>query len=304
MTTEDEDTKDFLENVHRRQRLEREAYLTARQTRDSKVDETKVDETKPSEPIVNEKKPRKVVGRSVAIALGIVCILLIAGLGGAMAYYTTTINDKNNKIDSINAQLAAITGNNSNKNATEIIDQLNANITNLNNQVTQLQAELKGNEKLLSETQTWLSGNVTAYNNEVTLYTNELNQYNSYVADHTHTDEDYNNIASIVSLSDSYAVASDKTVEEGNGAYYTFTLSANYAGYVTILVDSSTVSGTWTEVIYTSHGVNYNQEITVNAGSSSVFPVLPSSRITIGVGNGLGWPSNGATETVTITYYF
>jgi hypothetical protein len=38
---------------------------------------------------------KKVVRRSVAIALGIICIILIAGLGGAMAYYTMTINNKN-----------------------------------------------------------------------------------------------------------------------------------------------------------------------------------------------------------------
>jgi hypothetical protein len=31
---------------------------------------------------------RKVVGRGVAIGLGIICIVLIAGLAGALAYYT------------------------------------------------------------------------------------------------------------------------------------------------------------------------------------------------------------------------
>jgi hypothetical protein len=44
---------------------------------------------------MSDIKPRKMVRRSVAIALGIVCIVLIAGLGGAMVYYTMTINDKN-----------------------------------------------------------------------------------------------------------------------------------------------------------------------------------------------------------------
>jgi hypothetical protein len=42
-----------------------------------------------------ETKPKRVVGRSVAIALGMICILLIAGLGGAIAYYTMTINQLN-----------------------------------------------------------------------------------------------------------------------------------------------------------------------------------------------------------------
>jgi hypothetical protein len=56
-------------------------HSNQRQTRDSKMSE------------------KKVVRRNVAIALGIVCILLIAGIGGAMAYYTMVINDKNTAYD-------------------------------------------------------------------------------------------------------------------------------------------------------------------------------------------------------------
>ena len=55
-----------------------------RLTRDSKMSETK-----PS-----EMKSKRVVGRSVAIALGIACIILIAGVGGVMAYYTMQVNSK------------------------------------------------------------------------------------------------------------------------------------------------------------------------------------------------------------------
>jgi flagellar basal body-associated protein FliL len=45
---------------------------------------------------MSETKPSKVVRQSIAITLVVACILLIAGLGGAMAYYTKTINDKYN----------------------------------------------------------------------------------------------------------------------------------------------------------------------------------------------------------------
>jgi len=254
--------------------------------------ETKVDETKPI-----ETKPRKVVGRGVAIALGIVCVLLIASLGGAMAYYTMTINDKNNTIDSINAQLAAITGNSTNTNATEIIDQLNANITNLMNQVTELQTELSGNETslsqtqvLLSKTQAWLSGNITAYN--------------AYVADHHHTDEEYANYYNIANLANSTIWVNDQTISQPQGSFTTWTESANYAGYVSIYVQSSSVAGTHCLVIYSSHGVSFNQQIVVSAGDSAVFPILPSSSISVEVGNGNSILQGGATETVTITYYY
>jgi hypothetical protein len=41
-----------------------------------------------------ETKPKKMVSRNVAAALGIICIVLVAGLGSAIVYYTMTINDR------------------------------------------------------------------------------------------------------------------------------------------------------------------------------------------------------------------
>jgi predicted PurR-regulated permease PerM len=76
---------------------------------------------------------KKTVRRSVAIALGIVCIVVVAGLVGAFAYY---VNDKNNTISSLNSQVSQL-----NTNATSLrnqIDSLNFNVTNLQNQVNNL----------------------------------------------------------------------------------------------------------------------------------------------------------------------
>jgi len=92
------------------------------------MSETKVDETKPS-----ETKPKRMVRRSVAVALGIICIILAVSLVGAFEYYTPIINDKNSMI------------------------------TNLQNQNEQLQTYLNGSNTLLSQTQTWLVDNVTYY---------------------------------------------------------------------------------------------------------------------------------------------
>jgi len=47
---------------------------------------------------------RKVVRRSVAVGLGIACILLIAGLGGAMAYYVSTHHHADADYDSLSTQ--------------------------------------------------------------------------------------------------------------------------------------------------------------------------------------------------------
>lgn len=44
-------------------------------------------------------KTRKVVGKTFAIGLGIVCLVLAAGLVGAVSFYSIAINDKNEQYD-------------------------------------------------------------------------------------------------------------------------------------------------------------------------------------------------------------
>jgi len=51
---------------------------------------------------------KKVVGRTVAIGLGIVCIVLLVGLVGAILVYSSIIDDKNNKISDLNQQITSL----------------------------------------------------------------------------------------------------------------------------------------------------------------------------------------------------
>jgi hypothetical protein len=204
-------------------------------------------ETKPSEP-----KPKRMVRRSVAIALGIICIILVAGLGMALFIgYAPTSGSLQ---------------------------------TTYNNYV----ADHHHTDE--------------DYNQAQTNYQNEQSLYNTYVADHSHTDEEYNTITNIANLQASTVWVNDQTVSQPASSYTVWTVSASYAGYVSILVQSSSVAGTHVEAIYSSNGVNFNQEITVSAGDTATFPILPSSSIQIGVGNGS--ILNGATETVTVTYHY
>jgi cellulose 1,4-beta-cellobiosidase len=62
---------------------------------------------------------KKLAKRNVVIALGIICVVSLAGLVGAFAYYMPMIKDRDNTISSLNSE----------------ISQLNATITNLQNQV-------------------------------------------------------------------------------------------------------------------------------------------------------------------------
>jgi hypothetical protein len=69
----------------------------------------------------------------VAIALGIICIVLAATLVGAFAYYAPLINDKNNTISSLNTHISQLTTNTTN--LQNQLDSMNLSLTNLQNQL-------------------------------------------------------------------------------------------------------------------------------------------------------------------------
>jgi cell division protein FtsL len=81
---------------------------------------------------------KKMVRRSVAIALGIVCIVLVAGMVGIWLYYLAqdikkdeTITRLNNQIFQLNSQI---------EDEYSQISQLNSNITNMQTQISNLNA--------------------------------------------------------------------------------------------------------------------------------------------------------------------
>jgi cell division protein FtsL len=122
-------------------------------TKDSKMSEPKVNETKPS-----ETKSKKMVRGSVAVALGIICIVLIAGFGGAMLYTVTLLNDKNNQIDLLNTQISSKDSQISQLN-TQISDQ-NSTISSLNSQISQLNATVLS---LLNQSEPYIHSQLLGY---------------------------------------------------------------------------------------------------------------------------------------------
>jgi hypothetical protein len=233
---------------------------------------------KMSETKASETKSKKVVGRDVAIALGIICILLIAGLGGAFAYYTMVIYSKENELASAN----------------NTISQLNNNITNLQNQDKQLQTWLDGNETLLNQTQaknTNLQNQIDSLNSNVTNLQNQVNNFH------------------IGSTENSTIWVNNENLHENSSSDLIIFVFADVpsAGYVSIRVSSnnnSTYVGLGTPSISPTNSTDINfptyYQLSVGFGGTVVFPVLPTSWIQIYFGSSFG----EATLTVTITYYY
>jgi CTP synthase (UTP-ammonia lyase) len=80
---------------------------------------------------------KKMVRRSVVIALAIACSVLVVGLAGTFAYYIPVMNEKDNMVSSLNTQ----------------ISQLNSNATNLKNQLNNLTDILN-----LNKSTVWVRG--------------------------------------------------------------------------------------------------------------------------------------------------
>jgi hypothetical protein len=202
------------------------------------------------------------------LGLVIICVLLVAALSGIIAYYTITINDKNNQLNTANGQLSSL------KSFIGFWTEDTNSSTDVNTVISELNKTI--NEFILLDT-----SQIIALNANITTLNGILN------------------------LADSAIWVNNETVSEpaaglGSIAWHDWTFQASYAGYVTIDVSSAS-PGSWAHAEYFAYGVNYYNETNVGTNGTVTFPILPSN-VTVGVGNGnLG---GGATQTVTITYYY
>ena len=132
-------------------------------------------------------------GRSITVVLGIICMVLVAFLVGAIANYTLVINEKDDTIASLNSQITEKDATISSLNSQ--IAAKNSQISSLNSQINRLQVWLDGNKTLLSQTQAWLQGNVTYYESQITYLQNEItalqNEVDSLNAQLTALEEEY-----------------------------------------------------------------------------------------------------------------
>mgnify|MGYP000683943339 CR=1 FL=1 len=146
-------------------------------------------------------------------------------------------------------------------------------ITNLQNQIQNLQNQIETKNSQIYNLQSQISD----LQNQV----NELNK--------------------IVNLGKTRVLVDHVTVNQPAGSYVYWRFPVDYAGYLVVTVHTSTTTNTYVRVIWSSHGVNYDETIRVGSGGTARFPVLPGT-IEVRVGNTN--LINGATETVTITYYY
>jgi len=214
--------------------------------------------------------------------IAITLVILLIAVSGAMAYYTSSLqsqlNADNSEISSLNSQLNA-------DNST--VSSLQSQLSSANGQVSSLQSQLLSDSNEISSLESQVSNLQSQLSSASSSSSSLQSQLSSYEA--------------IANLQDSSTLTYDQTVNQPAGSYTYWTFSLSYPGYLLVDVLSSTTSNTYVTVSYSYGGSNIT--FTNNVGSSGMVlvPVLPSSAV-VEVGNTNF--INGATETVTITYYY
>jgi cell division protein FtsL len=242
-------------------RLAAEAFSTALKKVKSERQRAYTQETRKT---VEKAGPKKFVSKTAILALGVICIVLAAGLVGAIFVYTPRINNLQSQITEKNSTISSLN---------TMISSLNSTISSLNNMIF----SLNQTNQTLQNTVNQLELNVSnlqldvAYLNNITL------------------------------LNASAYLLSDQALSQAAGAStIVFENPLSFAGYVSVGVQS-TSNTTYVGVAYYSYGITYNNNVTVGTGGTAAFPILGGATAII-VGN--KETVNSVNATVTATYYY
>jgi archaellum component FlaF (FlaF/FlaG flagellin family) len=149
--------------------------------------------------------PKKVVSRNVAIAIGIICIILIA----LIAYFTITgISAQNsyNNLQNENKQLQTwLNGNET------LLSQTQANNTNLQNQMNDLMSILS-----LDKSTVWYNGTLQIVPSEMGTMLAENAPYAGFVSVHASSPPTNETVVELIFYSESLDIRHDETVNVGS----------------------------------------------------------------------------------------
>jgi hypothetical protein len=84
---------------------------------------------------------KKMVSRNVAIALGVICIILAAGYGVVILHFTSVVSDRDKTIGSLNNQVAGLITDTAN--LTSALSSLTTEVSALNSSIVSLQGQIE-----------------------------------------------------------------------------------------------------------------------------------------------------------------
>jgi uncharacterized coiled-coil protein SlyX len=167
---------------------------------------------------------KKVVDRKVAIALGIICVVLAVGLVGVVAYYTSIISGLNSQVSQLQTWLQEnITHYESQITSlrNQIADKDNT-IASLNSQINQLQSQVDEFRAIvnLEKSETWVSQQTVSQPAGGYYSWKFSASYAGYIVVTVHSSTTSNTYVRVIWSS--YGVIYDKTVNVGVGGAAAF----------------------------------------------------------------------------------
>jgi len=210
-------------------------------------------------------RQKKIVGRRATIALGMMCIVLVAGLVGAIAVYMPMVNSLESQIVEMDSQIA----------------EKDSTISSLNNEIAALNSQISSFTNLIAN-----------YSYSLEQSHSEIDRLNSQIASYY----------SIIYLNESeYLFETVTLTQNANTSTVVYSNIIEYAGYVCVDIEESSSNTTYVQLVYSFYEVNYDHNVTVGTTGTAAFPVLPG-EIEIIVGN--TEPVDDVTVTATAFYYY
>jgi type II secretory pathway pseudopilin PulG len=148
----------------------------------------------------------------------------------------------------------------------------------------------------------WSYTTLSSENTELQSQLTALNTtHHEYVATHSYTDTEVDELMQIINLEKSEVLQENLTFIQNAGDTITFQYAKPYAGYLEVLVNSTSIT-TFVTVQYDAFEFSFDETQVVGRGGLAVFPILPSDEISVIVGNENFLQE--ATITIQITYHY
>jgi type II secretory pathway pseudopilin PulG len=125
--------------------------------------------------------------------------------------------------------------------------------------------------------------------------------HQAYVDTHSYDNTEVDEFMQIINLEKSDVLQENLTFIQNPGDTITFQYAKQYAGYLEVLVNSTSIN-TFVTVQYDAFDFNFDETQVVGRSGLAVFPLLPSDEIDVIIGNQNFLQD--ATITIQITYHY
>ena len=168
--------------------------------------------------------------------------------------------------------------------------------TNLQSQITEKDNTIASLNQTIYYLQATTT-NASVYIQQIAYLEQELSSMNDTLTSAYENVYYYENVTAL--KAGAYLVYQQQATIGNNTWADAYNNALSYAGYIVVQA-TSTSNTTYVETLYSSHGVNFDQNVTLGMSGTAYFPVLPGT-VEVRIGN---LDQTSAAVNVTVSYYY